>query len=91
MAVIEELTLHSPPLAGVVLRYGQLYGPGTGFDQASGAMPVHVEAVAHAALLAIDRGGTGIFNIAEPNREISTEKAERRLGWRADFRLPSAG
>ncbi len=31
---LEERALQSPPLAGVVLRYGQLYGPGTHADAA---------------------------------------------------------
>jgi hypothetical protein len=77
-----------PPLAGVVLRYGQFYGPGTGVEAAVGATPLHVDAAAYAALLAIDRGSSGIFNIAEPNAYVATEKARAELGWRADFRLP---
>ena len=32
---LEDLTLKSPPLEGVVLRYGQLYGPGTSSDRPS--------------------------------------------------------
>jgi nucleoside-diphosphate-sugar epimerase len=71
-----------------VLRYGQLYGPGTGADAPAGAAPVHVDAAAYAALLAIDRGAPGIFNIAEPNKLVATEKAWAELGWRAEFRLP---
>ena len=30
VATLEQLTTMSPPLEGVVLRYGQIYGPGTG-------------------------------------------------------------
>src|SRR5499427_5649916 len=30
VAALERLTLGSPPLEGIVLRYGRLYGPGTG-------------------------------------------------------------
>jgi hypothetical protein len=40
-----------------------------------------------AALLAIDHGGSGVFNIADLNDEVSTVKARTELGWRADFRM----
>jgi hypothetical protein len=47
-----------------------------------------VDAAAYAALLAIDHGASGsVFNIAEPNEFIATEKARGELGWHADFRL----
>ena len=85
---LENWTLKSPPLAGVVLRYGQFYGPGTGVEAAAGSSPLHVDAAAYAAFLAIDRGSPGIFNVAEPNAHVATEKAQAELGWRADFRLP---
>ncbi|QPC91073.1 NAD(P)-dependent oxidoreductase [Mesorhizobium sp. INR15] len=86
---LENQVLGSPPLTGIVLRYGQLYGPGTGVEAASGSAPVHVDAAAHAALLAIEKGEAGAFNVAEPNSYAATEKAVAGLGWRADFRLPS--
>ena len=31
----------------------------------------------------------GIFNIAQPNEEVATEKAVAELGWNADFRNPA--
>ena len=65
------------------------YGPGTGTDAPAGSAPLHVDAAAYAALLAVDKGAPGIFNIAEPNEIVATEKARTELGWRADFRLPS--
>ena len=34
---LERLILLSPPLAGIVLRYGRIYGPGTGSDALRGA------------------------------------------------------
>jgi nucleoside-diphosphate-sugar epimerase len=77
-------------MAGVVLRYGQIYGPGTGTDVPRSAVPLHVDAAAYAALLAIDRGAPGVYNIAEPNAQVATQKARAELGWDADFRL-SAG
>jgi hypothetical protein len=48
---------------------------------------VHVDAAAYAALLAIDHGEPGVFNIADLNDEVSTVKARAQLGWRADFRM----
>jgi hypothetical protein len=39
--------------------------------------------------LALDHGSPGIFNIAEPNAEVLTDKAQTELGWRANMRLPS--
>jgi nucleoside-diphosphate-sugar epimerase len=79
-----ERAVLDAPLEGIVLRYGQLYGPGTGTDAATGASPLHVDAAARAALLAIDRGAPGVYNIAEPNPHVSCEKARTELGWRAD-------
>jgi nucleoside-diphosphate-sugar epimerase len=84
---LEDLTLKSPRLTGVVLRYGQLYGPGTHSDRPSNLAPVHVDAAAFAALLAVDRGVSGAFNIAQTNWYITTEKARAELGWTAEFRL----
>jgi nucleoside-diphosphate-sugar epimerase len=86
---LERRVLATPPLEGVVLRFGQLYGPGTGRDTKQGASPAHVDAAAYASLFAIDRASPGIFNIAEPNDEIATGKARQALGWTADLRLPS--
>jgi nucleoside-diphosphate-sugar epimerase len=86
---LEDLTLKSQPLEGVVLRYGQLYGPGTASDRPSNSAPIHVDAAAYAALLAIDHGDPGIYNIAQSNRYVATEKARAQLGWTPDFRLPT--
>jgi nucleoside-diphosphate-sugar epimerase len=85
---LETLTLKSPPLEGVVLRYGQLYGPGTHSDKPSASAPVHVDAAAYAALLAIDYGLPGIYNVAQANTHVSTLKVSKELGWSEDFRLP---
>ena len=89
LIALEDLTLKSPPLEGVVLRYGQLYGPGTASDRPSDYAPIHVDAAAYAALLAIDRCDPGIYNIAQSNRHVRTEKARVELGWTPDFRLPA--
>jgi nucleoside-diphosphate-sugar epimerase len=84
---LETQVLQSPPLTGIVLRYGQFYGPGThNADKPNGNAPVHVDAAAYAALLAVDRGGPGAYNIAQPNSYLTTAKAVTELGWSADFR-----
>ena len=87
VATLEQLTTTSPPVEGVVLRYGQLYGPGTGRDEPTRPAPLHVDAAAHAALLAIDGGKPGIFNIAEDDGFVSIAKALRELGFDPGFRL----
>jgi nucleoside-diphosphate-sugar epimerase len=89
LIALEDLTLKSPPIEGVVLRYGQLYGPGTASDRPSNSAPLHVDAAAYAAMLAIDQGAPGIYNIAQANRHVATEKARTELGWTPDFRLPA--
>ena len=83
---LEKQVLHSPPLEGVVLRYGRFYGPGTGVEDRPAATAVHVDAAAHAAVLAIDKAAPGIFNIVEPDAAVSSDKARRELGWNSDFR-----
>lgn len=89
VAVLERLTLGSPPLEGIVLRYGHLYGPGTGRETGSGEMPLHVDAAASAALLALEKGRAGIYDFAEPNPLVAIDKARRELGWDPYFRLSS--
>lgn len=87
VVALESLTLHSSPLRGVVLRYGMLYGPGTWSATANGNVPVHVDAAAYAAALAVASAASGIFNIAEERGLVSAEKARRELGWQPDYRL----
>jgi nucleoside-diphosphate-sugar epimerase len=89
VVALERLTTGSPPLEGLVLRYGQIYGPGTGRDEPTRPAPLHVDAAAHAALLAIDRGKPGIFNIAEDDGFVSIAKALRELNFDPGFRLKS--
>ncbi|MBZ9781904.1 NAD(P)-dependent oxidoreductase [Pseudomonas sp. REP124] len=86
VAALEHRVLNTPSVEGTLLRYGQLYGPGTGTDQPSGNSPLHVEAAAWAALLALRLHANGVFNIAEDNSQVSTEKARRMLGWTPDLR-----
>ena len=88
---LEQATLTAAPMAGVVLRYGWLYGPGTGRDEPMAQPGVHVDAAAHAALLSIDRAPAGaIFNVAEPSPGLSSGKAIRLLGWDPGFRIVPA-
>jgi len=75
------------PLEGIVLRYGNFYGPGTGFDPPAPGGAVHVEAAADAARRAVTRGRPGIYNIAEEDGTVSSRKAAIELGWNANFRL----
>ncbi len=67
VARLERLTLTSPPLEGIVLRYGHIYGPGTGAEAPGDPPSLHVDAAASAALLAIKAVRPGIYNIAEAN------------------------
>lgn len=71
---------------GLVLRYGLLYGPKTGFDEPIAPASVHVEAAAKAAELAVAKGSTGIYNVTEADESISCEKSITTLGWNADWR-----
>jgi nucleoside-diphosphate-sugar epimerase len=84
---LERQVLDASPMEGVVLRYGRLHGPGSGADAPPAPPSVHVDAAAYAALLAIDHGEPGAFNIADPSDDVSTDKATAALGWRADFRM----
>jgi nucleoside-diphosphate-sugar epimerase len=84
VAALERAVVEAP-LEGIVLRYGWFYGPGANAEPA-GRPGVHVDAAAQAAVLAIDRGARGIYNVAEPGPDVSTEKVRRELGWDAGFR-----
>src|SRR5262249_32262333 len=77
---LEHEVLRTPGITGVALRYGYFYGPGTWYDAPPKSPSVHVDAAAHAALLAIDKGN-GVYNIAEDDGTVSSEKASRELGF----------
>jgi nucleoside-diphosphate-sugar epimerase len=81
VVTLERLATSTPGLDGIVLRYGMFYGPGTGFEVAPGKPAVHVDAAAKAAMLAIENGAPGIYNIADDGGGVSTVKARRELGW----------
>lgn len=89
VAALERWSL-SCPVPACVLRYGRIYGPGTGSDAAVTDFPsVHVDAAAHAAVLATRSGATGIFNVAEPSPLVCSDKARDELGWDFAFRAPA--
>jgi nucleoside-diphosphate-sugar epimerase len=88
IATLERQVLEAP-LNGIVLRYGRLYGPGTGFDAPAGAAPLHVDAAAKAAALAVGQGAPGIYNVAEDDGAVTSDRAKRELGWTADWRSPA--
>ena len=88
VVALEDATLEMPE--GIVLRYGLLYGPGTWFENEKRGKPaLHVDAAAQAALLAVTKGAPGIYNIAEDDGAISSEKAKREFGFDAAFRITS--
>jgi nucleoside-diphosphate-sugar epimerase len=86
---LEQAVMNTPGLRGVVLRFGQLFGPGTGAPDATGkTLPLHVDAAAWATVLALEAQRPGIYNIVGPNAEVSAEKARRELQWTADSGPP---
>lgn len=84
---LEQAVLDAPGIDGIVLRYGRLYGPGT-WNTPNARAPLHVDAAAQAALLALTRGASGIYNVAEDDGAVSIEKARSELGFDPAFRLP---
>jgi nucleoside-diphosphate-sugar epimerase len=78
---LERVTTSDPRFEGVVLRYGRLYGPGTWETEPDEPPTVHVEAAARAALLAVDHGEPGIYNVANDGGPVSNAKARTHLGW----------
>ena len=90
VASLERQVLAAAPMEGLALRYGRLYGPGSGTDTPPSPPALHVDAAACAALLSIDHGEPGVFNIADPSGEVSTKKVTAVLDWSADFRLDPA-
>jgi nucleoside-diphosphate-sugar epimerase len=86
IVALEREVLETPGIDGVVLRYGYLYGPETWYEAPPKPPSVHVDAAAHAALLAVSKGA-GIYNIAEDDGAVSSAKAVRDLGFDPAFRI----
>jgi nucleoside-diphosphate-sugar epimerase len=87
VVALEDAVLNTPGVDGLVLRYGRLYGPGTWTPTPQGTSPLHVDAAAQAARLAVSRGEPGIYNVAEDDGTLRTEKARRLLGFDSGFRI----
>jgi nucleoside-diphosphate-sugar epimerase len=86
VAALEKAVLSMPE--GIVLRYGFFYGPGTWSGDTPARKPaLHVDAAAQAALHALTKGKHGIYNIAEDDAMLSSEKARRELDFDANFRI----
>ena len=80
---LERLVTETPDLDGLVLRYGFFYGPNTAWEPTTAPIPrVSVAAAARAALLSVDQGSPGIYNIVNDDPAISNERARTLLGWR---------
>ena len=87
---LEQAVTGTTGLIGLVLRYGQLYGPGTWTEVPPDRMPLHVDAAADAARLAVTRGAAGIYNVAEADGALLINKAQRELGFDPSFRLTTS-
>jgi nucleoside-diphosphate-sugar epimerase len=87
VAALEQAVLNTPGIDGVVLRYGRFYGPGTWTMTPSGTSPLHVDAAAQVARLAVSRGEPGIYNVAEDDGTVLTDKARRAFGFDPGFRI----
>jgi len=87
VSALEQSVLSMPE--GIVLRYGFLYGPGTWSGDRPARKPaLHVDAAAQAALLALNKGNPGIYNVAEDDPALSSAKAKAELNFDPEFRLP---
>lgn len=83
---LEDAVLSMPE--GIVLRYGYFYGPGTWAPDGPGKRPcVHVDAAAQVCAAALTRGAPGLYNVAEDDPSLSSEKAKRLLGFDPGFRM----
>jgi nucleoside-diphosphate-sugar epimerase len=89
VVALEEAVLNTPGVEGVVLRYGRFYGPGTWTMTPSGTTPLHVDAAAQVARLAVTRGEPGIYNVAEDDGTVLIDKARRAFGFDPHFRIGS--
>ena len=86
-ADMEQQVLQEEGIVGIVVRYGLLYGPGTWYSAPERKPALHVDAAAHAAVLAVTHGQPGIYNIAEDDGVVAIEKARAELGFDPHYRL----
>jgi nucleoside-diphosphate-sugar epimerase len=87
VVALEDAVLAAAPLTGLVLRYGYFYGPGTWNATPPRPPRIHIDAAAHAALLALTRGAAGIYNIAEDDGAVAITRARVELGFDPTVRL----
>src|SRR5216683_8310802 len=87
---MEQQVLSAAGIEAIVLRYGLLYGPGTWSQTPTRKPALHVDAAAHAALLAVSRGAPGIYNIADDDGVVAIGKARAELGFDPEFRSAPA-
>ena len=87
---LERLVLSARSIQGLVLRFGQLYGPGTWYAEQTGEVSVHVAAAAMATALAVTRGAPGIYNIVDNGGAVTNSKARRELDWDPSQRAAGA-
>jgi nucleoside-diphosphate-sugar epimerase len=87
VADMEHQVLAAAGIEGIVLRYGLLYGPGTWYVTPDRKPSLHVDAAAQAALLAVTRGGRGVYNIADDDGAVAIAKACAELGFDPRFRI----
>lgn len=80
-----EKQVQNSGLNHVILRYGKLYGEVTGCVAAE-SCKIHVDAAAHAAYLAIEKGN-GIYQIVEDEQRYMNIKAKTELGFEPDYRF----
>ena len=86
IVALEKSVIGAAGVDGIVLRYGYFYGPGTWDMSPTRKPPLHVDAAAHAAFLAVTRGAPGIYNIAEDDGTVLIDKARQGLGFDPAFR-----
>jgi nucleoside-diphosphate-sugar epimerase len=84
---LESSILNAPGIDGIVLRYGYFYGPGTWNLNPARRPPIHIDAAAHAALLAVTRGAPGIYNVAEQDGLVAIDKACQEFGFDPAYRI----
>ena len=82
---LERTILSTVGIRGCVLRYGKLYGPGTGANRGTD-IPLHVDAAAWASVLALEKRAAGIYNVAELNSHVSTDRIRTDLDWDESLR-----
>ena len=82
---LEQAVLSLPE--GVVLRYGFFYGPGTWSPETPRKPAIHIDAAAQATVLALEKAKHGIYNVAEYDPGLSSEKAKREFDFDAGFRF----